>query len=51
MTGKVNILIDRINAFDENEAAYKVSRMEITRKAKKYNEDRNARLKERDRNF
>ena len=51
MTGKVNILIDRIDAFDESESAYKVSRMEITRKAKRYTEERNARIKARDRNF
>ena len=51
MTSKVNMLIDRIQNFDESESAYKVSRMEITKKAKKCAEDRNQRLKARERDF
>ena len=51
MTGKVNMLIDRIDEFEENECAYKISRMEITRKARQHIEDRNTRVKARDKNF
>ena len=51
MTGKVNQLIDRIDEFEENECAYKISRMEITRKARQHIEDRNTRVKARDKNF
>ena len=40
MTGKVFRLIDRINTFEESESAYKISRMEITQKAKRYEEER-----------
>ena len=51
MTGKINMLIGRIDEFEENECAYKVSRMDITRKARQQIEERNARVKTRDKNF